>query len=99
MISRHWRGVARASRADDYVTHLRQHTLPQLRRIAGFVDVSVLRRDADPGVEFLVVTRWTSMAAIRKFAGEDLVAAVVPDEVRAMMIEYDRTVRHYEVVE
>ena len=99
MISRHWRGVARASRAGDYVAHLLQETLPQLRRIAGFIDVSVLRRDADPGVEFLVITRWSSMAAIRKYAGHDLVTAVVPDDVRAMMIEYDKTVRHYEVVE
>lgn len=99
MISRHWRGLARASRAGDYVAHLRQETLPQLRRIAGFIDVTILRRNADPGVEFVVVTRWTSMAAIRKFAGDDLVTAVVPPPVREMMIEYDKAVRHYEVVE
>jgi len=73
--------------------------MPQLRRIAGFVDVSILRRYADAGVEFLVVTRWRSMAAIREFAGDDLVTAVVPPEVRAMMIEYDKAVRHYDIVE
>jgi heme-degrading monooxygenase HmoA len=50
-------------------------------------------------VEFLVVTRWASMAAIREFAGNNAVGAVVPPEVRAMMIEYDKTVRHYEVIE
>ena len=99
MISRQWRGLAKASRAGDYVEHLRKDTFPRLRRIAGFVDASILQRHVDPGVEFLIVTRWTSLAAIRKFAGDDAVTAVVPPEVQAMMIEYDRTVRHYEVVD
>jgi heme-degrading monooxygenase HmoA len=99
VISRQWRGLAYASRAWDYVEHLRKGTFPQLRRIPGFVDASILQRNVDPGVEFLVVTRWASMAAIREFAGNDAVSAVVPAEVRAMMIEYDKAVRHYEVVE
>jgi heme-degrading monooxygenase HmoA len=99
MISRQWRGLAKASRAADYIEHLRKETFPQLRGIAGFVDASILQRNVDPGVEFLIVTRWTSVAAIRKFAGNDVVAAVVPPEVEAMMIEYDRSVRHYEVVD
>jgi len=45
------------------------------------------------------VTLWASMAAIRAFAGNNAVEAVVPPEVRAMMIEYDKTVRHYEIVD
>ena len=99
MISRQWRGLAKASRAGDYIEHLRKETFPRLRRIAGFVDASILQRNADPGVEFLIVTRWTSLAAIRKFAGNDPVTAVVPAEVQEMMIEYDRKVRHYEIVD
>ena len=99
MISRHWRGLAKPSRAADYVAHLRRETLPQLRAIAGFVDISILRRKAEHWVEFLVVTRWTSMTAIRSFAGDELATAVVPPEVQAMMIEYDKAVHHYEVVE
>jgi heme-degrading monooxygenase HmoA len=99
VISRQWRGLAKASQAGAYIEHLRRDTFPQLRRIVGFVDASILQRNSDPGVEFLIVTRWTSLAAIRKFAGDDVVTAVVPPEVQAMMIEYDRTVRHYEIVD
>jgi heme-degrading monooxygenase HmoA len=99
VISRQWRGLAHASRASDYERHLREDTFPQLRRIPGFVDASILRRNLDPGVEFLVVTRWASMAAIREFAGNNAAGAVVPPEVRAMMIEYDKAVRHYEIVD
>ncbi len=99
MISRHWRGLAKTAEAAAYEKHLRAETLPALRRINGFVDAVILKRDLPTGTEFLVVTRWESMAAIEKFAGADVEAAVVPDHVRAMMLEYDQRVRHYDVVE
>lgn len=51
------------------------------------------------GAEFLIVTTWESLDAIKQFAGADAELAVVPDKVQAMMVSYDRTVRHYEVVQ
>lgn len=99
LISRQWRGLAKPADADRYVAHLREDTFPQLRAIPGFVEASILRRDHDEGVEFLIVTRWTSLDAIQAFAGRDAERAVVPDAVQAMMIDYDRTVRHYVIVE
>jgi heme-degrading monooxygenase HmoA len=99
VIARHWRGYARADRASDYEAHLREATIPLLTRIDGFVDASILKRPAGNGVEFLIVTRWCSMDAIRQFAGADVEAAVVPADVAEMMIDYDRRVAHYEVVE
>ena len=99
MISRYWRGLARPSRAGDYVDHLRREAFPQLRKIPGFIDASILRRGLDRGVEFLVVTRWSSIVAIRQFAGKEVDAAVVPPQVQEMMIEYDRKVRHYEIID
>jgi heme-degrading monooxygenase HmoA len=99
MISRQWRGLAKAERADDYIRHLRAATFPGLEKIAGFVDASILRRKLERGVEFLVITRWASMDAIREFAGEDAETAIVPEDVRRMMLEYDSRASHYEVVE
>jgi len=98
MISRQWRGLAKAARADDYVEHLRSETFPKLGTLPGFVDASILRRTVASGVEFLIVTRWRSLDAIHAFAGDDPEKAVVPEKVRDMMTEYDETVRHYEVV-
>jgi len=98
MISRQWRGLARAERADEYVQHLRRDTFPQLARIDGFVDARILRRPLQRGVEFLVVTRWESLDAIRRFAGADAEIAVVPENVQQMMLDYDRRVAHYEEV-
>ena len=99
MISRQWRGVARPSQAETYEEHLRRHTFPALKAIPGFVDASILRRPVERGIEFLIVTRWASLEAIERFAGADIEAAVVPAEVQAMMLEYDRRVRHFEVVD
>jgi heme-degrading monooxygenase HmoA len=98
MISRQWRGLAKAPQADLYVRHLHTETFPALHSIPGFVGASILRRSVARGVEFLVVTQWESLEAIRAFAGADVETAVVPEKVAEMMIEYDRTVRHYEVV-
>ena len=98
MISRHWRGLAKSTHAVEYVEHLRTVTFPQLSKIPGFINASILRRKMQQGVEFLIVTSWESIAAIEQFSGRDAEAAVVPEKVQEMMIEYDRRVRHYEVV-
>jgi heme-degrading monooxygenase HmoA len=98
MISRQWRGLARHSQAESYIEHLRTETFPKLAAIPGFRAASILRRYLEHGVEFLIVTQWDSIESIQKFAGRDSEVAVVPEKVQQMMIEYDRTVRHYEVV-
>ena len=98
MISRHWCGLAKPPRADDYVQHLRAEIFPKLLKIPGFIDAWILRRDVQRGVEFLIVTNWESIRAIEQFAGRDSEIAVVPEKVQNMMLEYDRRARHYEVL-
>ena len=98
MISRQWRGLAKRDFAEAYIEHLRSETFPAIRKLPGFVGASILRRPVAEGVEFLIVTQWKSVESIRAFAGPDAETAVVPPAVREMMIEYDRVVRHYEVV-
>jgi heme-degrading monooxygenase HmoA len=98
VISRQWRGLAHPNRAQDYVKHLRSETFPALQKIPGFVNASILSRPFGAGIEFVIVTSWDSMDAIAKFAGSDPEAAVVPAKAAAMMIEYDRRVRHFEVI-
>jgi heme-degrading monooxygenase HmoA len=99
VILRQWRGLAQSKQAPRYVEHLRTETFPAMRKLPGFVDASILSRPHVGGVEFLVVTRWESLEAIARFAGPDPEVAVVPAEVVAMMIDYDRRARHFEVIE
>jgi heme-degrading monooxygenase HmoA len=98
MISRQWRGLARPSEAQNYVEHLRTDTFPGLRELPGFINASILSRPSGDGIEFLVVTQWRALDDIARFSGSDLEVAVVPTEVAQMMIDYDRRVKHYEVV-
>jgi heme-degrading monooxygenase HmoA len=99
MICRLWRSLVRLEEADRYVDLLNRKTLEQLRELPGFVDASILRREVDRGAEFLIMTRWASLRAIEQFAGADWTIAVVPSELQPLMIDYDRSVRHYEVIE
>ncbi|MFD2999213.1 antibiotic biosynthesis monooxygenase family protein [Pontibacter toksunensis] len=97
MISRQWAGVLKAKHAEEYMQHLKEELFPKLSSISGFCGASILRKDMEDAVEFLIITNWESMEAIRKFAGENPDLAVVPEEVQRMALQYDKQVRHYEV--
>jgi heme-degrading monooxygenase HmoA len=101
MIARLWRGVAdTAAGAAAYEHHLSSKVLPSLEAIAGYGGARVLKRTSDRGeIEFLVMTLWDSMEAIRKFAGDQPESAVVEPEAREALSDYDDFVRHYEVQE
>ena len=96
-IARTWRGLARSDAADAYVQHLETTVFPQIEAIRGHRGARVLRRSVPEGVEFLVETLWDSMDAIRAFAGDDPERAVVEAEARALMLDFDRQVIHWEV--
>ena len=89
MIVREWRGWAA----------FRDRVIPELCRLDGFVGVQLTRRRVGDRVEFVALTRWQTMDAIRGFAGPDITKAVVDPAGAAVLIEFDTTVQHYEVVE
>jgi heme-degrading monooxygenase HmoA len=99
MIVREWRGRTSQAREQDYINYFRRKVLPELGAVDGFLGASLLKTERAGEIEFLVLTRWASMDAIRKFAGDEIEEAVVHPEAAAMLRDYDRTVRHYEVVE
>lgn len=99
MIVRAWRGRGSAARSSAYPEHFRRHVVPELERISGFLGASLLQQARADEVEFLVLTRWESMDAIRAFAGEQVEKAVVEPDAVAALTSFDRTVQHYEVVD
>jgi hypothetical protein len=56
-----------------------------------------LRRPVGEEVEFIAVTLWESLAAIREFAGAEIERAVVEPEARAVLSSFDGFVRHFEL--
>jgi heme-degrading monooxygenase HmoA len=97
VIARTWRGWSSAAEAPAYLAHLETATFPALGGIDGFEGSYVLRRDVDGEVEFLVVTLWSSLDAVRAFAGDDHERAVVPLEAERVLARFDPAVTHYEV--
>jgi heme-degrading monooxygenase HmoA len=98
MIVRSWRGYAVAEKANAYPQHLLTSVRPKLERLPGFRGLYLLRRSQGAELEFRVLTLWESMDAIHAFAGDHPELAVVEPEARAVLLRFDRTVEHYEVV-
>ena len=99
MIIREWRGRAAASTAAAYPEHFHVNVLPELQGLPGFLGAYLSRRPLGDGIEFLVLTRWQSMDAIRGFAGNDVSNAVVEPAAVAALLDFDSNVQHYEVIE
>jgi heme-degrading monooxygenase HmoA len=97
MIVRVWQSEAAGKGADAYRAHFRKTVVPHLNGIAGFKGASLLERRNGDTVQFLALTRWSSMDAVRAFAGDNPERAVVEPEAVAALARFDATVRHYEI--
>ena len=97
MIERHWKAVAKRERAKEYIAHLQTETFQQIAVIPGFVSAKILERDIQEGVEFLIITKWQDIDAIKQFAGSNIEIAVVPELVQGIMLKYDKIVSHYKI--
>ena len=71
--------------------------MPGIDSIDGFHGAYLLRRDAGDEVEFVTLTVFESLTAVRSFAGADYEAAVVPPEARALLSRFDDRSAHYEI--
>ncbi len=96
-VLRHWSARTSESQLPKYLDHFSKNVLPELRRVNGYLGATVSVRHIGNEVEILVVTSWGSLESIRDFAGPDLEAAVVPEEAAALLTNFDRRVRHYEI--
>jgi uncharacterized protein len=96
-IARHWSARATEAQLPKYLEHFSKNVLPELRRAPGYLGANVSIRHNASEAEVLVETTWRSLEAIRAFAGTDLEAAVVAPEAAALLTDYDRRVRHYEI--
>jgi heme-degrading monooxygenase HmoA len=98
MIARLWHGWAKPENADGYEELLRSEVLPGIQRLGGHRGAYLLRRERDGRVEFVTMTLFDDLDAVRAFAGEDYEAAVVPPAARALLDEFDERSEHFEVV-
>jgi heme-degrading monooxygenase HmoA len=98
VIARVWHGWTTPENADAYETLLRSEVLPGISRIDGARGAYVLRDPLEDEVEFVTITLWDSLEAVRAFAGDDYEIAVVPPPARRLLARFDERSRHYEAV-
>jgi heme-degrading monooxygenase HmoA len=98
MIARLWRGRTTPENAAAYENVLRTIVLPELDHIPGSKGIYVLRRNADDEVEFITLTLFDSLDAIKAFAGEEYEQAVILPEAKALLSTFEPTAAHYEIV-
>ena len=99
MIARLWRGWADSkANAALYEEFLRSKYLPAAYSIPGFVGAAVLRRLVGEEVEFTTITRFESVEAIKKFAGEDYEVAHVAPRARELLSRFDARCVHSDLV-
>jgi heme-degrading monooxygenase HmoA len=97
MIARLWSARTTQAKSQAYLQHFSSAVLPALREFDGYISSTVLTRPSSNETEILVITVWQSFSAIDVFAGRDREAAVVAPEAAALLTDYDRRVRHFEV--
>jgi hypothetical protein len=99
VIIRAWRGHAAKSSPEAYPKHFRLKVVPELREVPGFLGAHLCQRNLNENIEFLVLTKWQSMDAIRAFGGDNVGNAVVEPGAVAALVDFDDRVRHYETIE
>ena len=99
MIARTWTGVVRRADADAYADYIRETGFAEYGQTAGNRGAWMLRRHDGDRTEFVTLSMWDSVDAIKAFAGDDIEAAVLYPEDERYLIDGESSVAHYEVVD
>lgn len=99
MTARIWTGTVRRADADVYADYIRDTGFAAYGETAGNRGAWMLRRDEGEQTEFMTLSMWESVDAIRAFAGDDIEAAVLYPEDERYLVDGVSKVTHYEVVD
>jgi len=97
MLARIWRGTTHKSKAAEYAEYIRQTGVKEYRATPGNLGVWILQNESGDVAEFLVLTFWESLEAIRAFAGDNVEAAKYYPEDTKFLLHLEPHVTHYQV--
>ena len=97
MICRLWHGWTARASADDYERYLRDELYPRLEDAAGYRGHHVLRRPDGDEVEFVTLTWFDSLDAVRAFAGDEYETPVIAERAAALLARWDERAVHYDL--
>src|SRR5205809_8078437 len=98
MIARLWHGSTSRETAGAYESLLRNKVHPGIHRVSGYGVAYLLKRAVPEGVQFVTITFFESLNAVRARAGSDYEQAVVPPDARALLKRFAERAAHYDIV-
>lgn len=101
MVARIWHGWTSPENAEAYGQLLETFVIPSIESMTlkGYHKICVMRRDLDKEVEFTTIMKFEDLAAVKKFAGEEYTKAYVPNKVKPLLLRFDETAAHYEIID
>ncbi len=99
MIARTWRGWTRPEDAEEYAAYIAGTGLAEYAATSGNRGAYLLHRLDGDRVEFIAVSFWDTLDAVKAFAGDDIDVAVFYPEDDRYLISRETVAHHYEVAE
>jgi heme-degrading monooxygenase HmoA len=81
------------------VHYLQATGMKAYRATAGNQGAYILRRATEDRTEFVTLSFWDSLEAVREFAGDEIGKAVFYPEDDRYLVNRELTVSHYELIE
>lgn len=95
-----WHGWTGAADADAYDGYLKNELFPSVERelgAAGYCGFHVLRFDRGAEIEFVTLTWFDSLDAVRLFAGINYEIPVISAKALTLLLRYAERVEHFEL--
>ena len=99
MIARRWHGLVSAAKADEYLQLMKKVGLADYVSTEGNRGAWCLRRREGDVVHVEMFTLWDDEAAVRRFAGDDMLKAKYYDFDPDYLLELEPEVTQFEVIE
>lgn len=100
MIARIWHGYTTLTNAGAYESLLKREVFIAIERknVMGYHGIQLLRRQLDDEMEFTTIMLFNDPDAVKQFAGDAYEQAYVPDEAKKLLLRFDQTAIHCEVI-
>jgi hypothetical protein len=96
-----WNGYLSERNAPLYEQYLTQELFPHLKASIGdqgYLGYQVLRKPHGDEVRITTLVWFTSIEAVRSFAGDDFAKAVLTEKARSLVSHWDDEATHHDVV-
>lgn len=99
MIARTWRGKIPKAKKQAYLEYLKRTGLKDYRSTKGNLGVQIFSKDDFAFTHLYLITFWTSVEAIKQFAGEQYEQARYYPEDNQYLLDPEQLVEHFEVMD